>query len=375
MKSLLKSTAFAIALSTASTIAMADGIISTIVNSPLSATGTVSGTRVGINVYLQKPDAMGMDFMDPNVIGYGIAKGGYIEVEMTSGYERDWSVGISQAAIMLVTGAPQQGLPGKMAGYKVSEGANENIFKITATGANGLDAATTMSPAPGAKGDPVRQRGIKVFHVGFKQSAYINKGDSGTITIRFKDADGKVVATGTQTVSFLKTSHVQIVPNNFPQKRRNHNWQTTATGGATPLPLTYMLYGKTDAAGDKALYDFKGGLEGVGVKDGLMIQDSNGDGKLDSTDTVVGKVTITAPAGATGQALHTLMKNGKAMLSKDTVKIAAKPGKRWGGSLMLLGFKAGSVAGKYRITTTLYNEAGKADSGDGASYTYTVIAK
>ncbi len=58
--------------------------------------------------------------MDPNVIGYGIPKGGRLEVELSGGYERDWDVGISQSSMMLVTGTPQQGLPGKKVGYTIA---------------------------------------------------------------------------------------------------------------------------------------------------------------------------------------------------------------------------------------------------------------
>ncbi|MFT7596128.1 MAG: hypothetical protein ACI8R4_003462 [Paracoccaceae bacterium] len=69
-----------------------------------------------------------MAFMDPDVLGYGIPAGGRIEIEMGGGFERDWGIAISQAAITLVTGAPQQGLPGAGVGYEVIEGADENIF-------------------------------------------------------------------------------------------------------------------------------------------------------------------------------------------------------------------------------------------------------
>jgi len=384
MKKIPYSTAFVIALASINTAAMADGIISTVVNSPLSATGTLAGSRVGINIYLQRSGAMGADFMDPNVIGYGIPKGGRLEVEMSGGYERDWDVGISQSSMMLVTGTPQQGLPGKKVGYKIAAGDNENTLVVTPTGENGLVAEKTMSPAPGAKGDPVRQRGLKVLHVGFLQSAFLNTGKSGTVTVRFVDAAGKVVATGTETIEFLKTPRAQILPTNFPNKRRNHNWQTVSPGAAIELPLTYMVYGQSIGTDTESHYAFKGGMEGLGVvaggkgrfKDGLLVRDTNGDGRLDvNTDTIVGGVNISAPDGASGQSLQNMMKDGKAMLSVDTAKMAPKPGKRWGGSMMMLSFKAGSAAGKYRATVSLLNKPGDMSSGDGSSYTYTVIAK
>ncbi len=70
--------------------AFADGIVNTIVNAPLSATGTVKNARVGVNVYLQNESAPGIDFMDPAVTGFGIPAGGVLEVEMAEGFERDW---------------------------------------------------------------------------------------------------------------------------------------------------------------------------------------------------------------------------------------------------------------------------------------------
>lgn len=144
-------TSAAITLALMGTAAYAGGIVGDIVNAPLSATGTVQGARTGINVYLQSDAAKGMEFMDPNVLGYGIPAGGHIEIEMGDGFERDWDVGISQAAIMMVTGAPQQGLPGAKVGYEVVEGDDVNIFVIRALDEAGLKAGTLMSPAPGPR--------------------------------------------------------------------------------------------------------------------------------------------------------------------------------------------------------------------------------
>jgi hypothetical protein len=55
-----------------------------------------------------------------------------------------------------------------------------------------------MSPAPGAKADPITQRGLKVIHIGFQQSAFHNRGESGRVEVRFVDAAGKYRPTLTQ---------------------------------------------------------------------------------------------------------------------------------------------------------------------------------
>ena len=369
--------------------AQADGIVSTIVNSPLSATGTVQDARVGINVYLQRPDAPGIEFMDPKVPGYGIPKGGRLEIEMAEGFERDWEVGLSQAAIMLVTGAPQQGLPGKAVGYQVGEGDD------------GLPAQTLVSPAPGAKKDPVPQRGIKVIHIGFQQSAFFNRGSRGRVKVRILDGAGKVVEEGSATLDFAAAPTPQILPTNFPHGLRNHNWQRVKSGDILgpaegTLPIVLMLYGRAEGSDPAQIYAFKDGIVGAGVLStqrlramgyekpaalarytgGLIVQDGDGDGALDPTrDRIIGGVIGKAPAGAKGQELHSLEKDGKPLLSQPTAEVAAKPGKRWGRAIMMLQFAAGDKAGKYRPTLALLRDPGDLSSGDGSLYTYTIVVE
>jgi len=390
-----------IALLASTAPVFAGGIVSEIVNAPLSASGTVQGARVGINVYLQSDAAQGAEFMDPAVIGYGIPAGGRMEIEMAGGFERDWAIGISQAAIMMVTGAPQQGLPGKAVGYTVDEGEDENVFLINMVDGGSLDAPTLMTPSPGAKGDPVRQRGIKVLHIGFQQSAFLNSGESGTVNVRILDADGNVVDEGSASIDFLPTPVAQILPTNFPQGTRNHNWQTVSAGTVVgvddgTIPIPYMLYGQAPSGDLDATYAFKAGIVGAGVlstqqlaamgfqtppelaryNGGLVVQDTNGDGKLDPTaDTIIGGVLGAAPSGATGQELKSLEVGGAALLSQATQDVAEKPGKRWGGSMMQLQFTAGSAPGKYRPTVALLADPGDLNSGDGSSYTYTIVVK
>lgn len=396
---------FGFALLTAG-VARAEGIVGMIVNAPLSATGTVTDARVGINVYLQGPEAPGIEFMDPKVTGYGIPAGGRLEVvlgEVVSGegFERDWEVGLSQAAIMLVTGAPQQGLPGAKVGYAVGEGEDENTFVITPTGAAGLPAETLTSPAPGAALDPIPQRGIKVIHIGFMQSAFFNRGSQGRVAVRIFDVADKVVAEGSGRIDFLARPTAQILPTNFPHMRRNHNWQRVSPGtvlgqGEETLPLTAMLYAAAPPGDAASLYGFKEGLVGVGVlstpqlkasgfekpaalaryNGGLILQDANGDGLLDpAADRIVGGVLANAPKGAKGQELRSLEIAGKPLLSQATADVAAKPGARWGGAMLQLRFTAGSEPGLYRPTLALLSDPNDLASADGSRFTYTVVVE
>ncbi len=298
----------------------------------------------------------------------------------------------------MVTGAPQQGLPGAKVGYAVNEGDDENTFVINPTEDTGLIAENLKSPAPGSAADPIQNKGIKVIHIGFMQSAFLNSGDKGTVNIRIKDKDGNVVNSGSGSIDFIGSPVAQMLPTNFPQKVRNHNWQTIKSGetlGQTEgaLPLTFMVYGQAPKGDAASMYAYKDGLEGIGVlstpqlkgmgfekpasmtryNGGLVLQDTDGDGALDPTrDKIIGGVLANAPEGAKGQELRSLEKGGKPALSILTEKMAPKPGKRWGGSMLMLQFTGGSKPGKYRPTVALMKNPDDPASGDGSAFTYTI---
>jgi hypothetical protein len=379
----------------------ADGIVNKVVNSPLSATGLVTGARAGINIYLQSDAAPGIEFMNPEVLGYGVPPRGRIEIEMGTGFSRDPGIPLTQKTIMVVTGAPQQGMPGKAVGYTVGEGGNANTITITPTGDKGLTAEKLMSPAPGAKGDPVRQRGIKVFHVGLLQSAFVNTGSSGTVHVRFVDGAGKVVHSGSASADFIAEPVPQIQPTNFPDHQRNHNWQVIASGetlGVTPgtLPIPLMLYAKAEGISPADMVNFKKGIPGVGVLStqqlkamkhekpaqlarytgGLIVEDSDGNWQLDpASDRIIGGVIGKAPAGARGQELRSLVTHGAIDLSKTSSAYHPKFGKLFGGAIMLLQFTAGDKPGLYRPTLALLRDPSDVASGDGSSYTYTIVVR
>jgi len=381
--------------------AQAEGIVAKIVNSPLSAAGLVRDASVGINVYLQSEAAKGIAFMDPRVIGYGVPAGGRIEIELGGGFQRVAKVPISQKAIMVVTGAPQQGMPGKAIGYKVGQGANANTITITPTKPEGLKAKALMSGAKGANRDPVRQRGIKVFHIGFLQSAFVNRGASGTVQVRFIDAKGKVVMSGSASVGTLAKAVPQVLPTNFPDQQRNHNWQIVRPGqvlGHSPgtVPLAVMYFAAAKGATAAEISKFKSGIVGVGVlstqqlakmkyskpaalaryNGGLILRDTNGDGNLNpKVDQIIGGIIAKAPKGAKGQELRSLNSHGAAILSRPTTAYRAKPGKRFGGAIGLLQFTAGNKAGLYRPTVALLADPANLSSPDGSRYTFTIVVK
>ena len=374
-------------------IAAADGIVGRVVSAPIFANGTVRDIRSGINIYLQRGDAPDLDFHDPTVIGYGIPPGGRMEVEMVSGFQRDPNIPLAQPSILLTVGTPQQGLPGDVVGYTVSEGQNPNTFVITPNTPAGLDARKLISPAPGAARDAIRARGIKVIHVGLKL-AFASRGNQGTVAVRIYDGGGKVQHQGTGTIDFLPSPIPQIFPTNIPHAKRNHNWQRVAPGQSVggsdgTVPLAFLLFARNEGYGKK-------GLNGVGVLStrelktldrtlpaalkrftaGLILQDTNGDTLLDpATDRIIGGVTITAPSGAKGQQVTTPLVRGNLYLSVPTAAFDERAGAKLGGSILLLEFIAGDRKGQYRTTFTLLSDLNDITSPDGSSYAYTVVVE
>lgn len=373
--------------------ASSDGIVGSVVSSPLSSDGTVIGSRTGMNIYLEKPEAAGIEFMNPEFVGYGVPPGGRLEVELVSGFERDPAVPLEQPSIMLVTGAPQQGMPGDAIGYSVGQGETENTFEISPNSDSGLVSEEIMSPAPGAQGDPVRQRGLKVIHVGLKK-AFINRGESGEVSVRIYDGNGKIAHEGSGRIDFLDAPVPQIFPNNFAHGRRDHNWQNAAPGEIVgqaegTVPITLMLYERNQPGG-------KAGIVGAGVVStqqlaamefelpaelarytgGLIVQDVDGDGVAEpGADRIIGGVIGSAPEGAKGQELRSLVRDGAADLSRPTAAFARGPGRAMGGAIMQLEFAAGDMPGLYRPTLALLRDPGDTSSGDGSSYTYTIVVE
>ncbi len=373
--------------------AAADGIVSTITSAPIFPNGIVRDVRTGLNIYLQTDAVQGLDFMDPAVVGYGIPPGGRLEVELVEGFQRDPAIPLDERAILLVAGTPQQGLPGRLLGFTVKEGSNPNTFVFEPESSDGIAPESMISSAPGAGLDPIRQRGIKIIHVG-RNKAFVSRGERGVVEVRFMDRAGKVIVKGRETVEFLQEPRPELFPTNVPHDQRNHNWQRVPVRNivgvaSQTLPIPVIVYEKNEGLGRNGMFGV-GVLSAQQLKDGgfkfppeilrydggLILQDSNGDGFLNPfKDTIVGGVVLTSPEGATGQQVLSPMVNEKPFLSVDTKLFNERAGQNIGGAIMQVVMVAGDKPGPYRIRFVLLNEPGNLQSGDGSSYTYTVVAQ
>jgi len=379
--------------------AAADGIVAKVVNSPLNAAGLVKGGYAALNIYLQRPDARGIDFFNPHVPGYGIPAGGRIEVELGGGFTRNAGVPLGLNSVHMVSGTPQHGLSSKKYGYLARPGANDNTYIVYAKSKDGIPAEKLLPRASVAKLDPVMNSGLKVFHMGLGAIAFTNQGIKGSVSVRIIDGDGRLLGSGTAEVNFWDAPRAQIHPNNFLHKGRNHNWQRIRTGEtlgktAGTVPMTFMLFDKPVGTAAE-INKFKKGIAGAGVMSakqlagmgykipkalsrydaGLIVRDTDGNGKLDAAkDQIIGGVS----AGRTGAGefeVRSLVVNGAPLLSQLVATLSPKRGKRFGGAIMQVQLQAGVQKGTLRPTFALLNDPDDLNSGDGTSYTYTVIVE
>lgn len=109
---------------------------------------------------------------------------------------------------------------------------------------------------------------------------------------------------------------------------------------------------------------------------GLILRDSNDDGKLDPrTDQIIGGAITNAPDGDTKFDVRSLVQGNAPLLSQPTGVFSELARERIGGSVMQVQFTAGAAKGKYRPTFALLLDPDDPARGDGTSYTYTVIAE
>lgn len=373
--------------------ALSEGVVSQIVSAPVFANGTVRDIPSGINIYLQHDNARGLDFMNPDVIGYGILPGGSLEVEMIEGFERNPKVALDGKSLLLTVGAPQQGLPEKAGGHVISEGDNPNTFVIKPTGKDGMIPERLESPAKGVAFDQVQQRGIKIIHIG-RHFAFTSRGEKGVVEVRFKDKGGNVIARGSGELKFLAKPRPQIFPTNVTHDQRNHNWQRLKPGQVVgvakgTLPMPFLLFDENEGAGNMGIFG-AGVLSAPQLKElgfkmpkdleryngGLILKDRNGDGFLSPVnDIIIGGIISEVPEGAIGYQVVTPLVKEKPFLSKATGDFNKRAGEAFGGAIMQVVYIAGDKIGNYRMTFSLLERLGDITSPDGSSVTYTVVVE
>ncbi|HKW93058.1 MAG TPA: hypothetical protein VJX92_14275 [Methylomirabilota bacterium] len=321
---------------------------------PVPPDGYVAGQATHIQFVLV-PDA------NPEVKGIGLERGEVLVVTMPAAFKRNPASPIredSDVNVVLTKGWPQA---------PVQQAGQYRIFYDAANNAIGARAQGSVSPG-GANGP-----GIKTIHL--RGSTFINPGAGNyPVEVRHVRHDGGVRATWAGTISVLPAATAfRLAPTNVHLGPGvNCDFQRAGLRRDAPLPLGLYLW---DGSGNL--------IDGVGIappdptrfpryRDGLLVQDLNGDKILDpAVDRVIGGVVIDAPPTAEGQAVRSPgAADGRLVLSGDALRSTKFPPATGAGKpehgLLPIQFRTGNIPGTYRATIILL---------DGSNYGFTIVAQ
>ncbi len=320
----------------------------------ISFDGNVAGQATDY-VFMLVPDA------NPATAGLALRAGEVLRLALPAAFKRNVPVALSpdtDTNLVLTKGWPQGGV--RLAGqYRVGFDEKANAVTVTALQAVAADGAN----APG----------IKVIHL--RGRSFINPmpGEY-TVSVTHVAADGQTLAAWQGQLKVLEDAPTaRLSPTNFHLPPGiNADFQQVAPGQVVPQTLGLLLWGARGAV-----------LNGVGIAPrdlarfpkytgGLLVQDTNGDHRLDpATDKVVGGIIGAAPQDATGQAATTPVRaDGMPLLSGEVLRHADYPPAANGGKpnpgLLAIQFKAGDKVGLYRPTVELIG---------GNAYQFTIEVK
>ncbi len=308
---------------------------------PVTFDGNVSGQATDY-VFVLVPDA------NPATPGFGLRAGETLQLALPASFKRNVAVAVSSDTdlnLVLTKGWAQGAV--RLAGqYRVGYDEVQNAMKVTAL----VDV-----PASGAN-----EPGIKVIHLRGRTFVNPMPGDY-PVTVTHAAPDGRALGRWQGQLKVLdEAPAARLAASNFHlAPGANADFQKVPTGAVAPQNLGLLLWGANGSA-----------MNGVGIAPrdlarfpkytgGLLVQDTNGDHRLDpAVDNVVGGIIGAAPQGAVGQAATSpLGADGRPVLSGETPRSSVYPTAAGGGKpnpgLMTIQFKAGSQPGLYRPTFEL----------------------
>ena len=365
-----------------------ENIVLGIISSPATANGIVADNPIGINILLNAPGADDHYFSDPAHFGHQIPAGGWMEIKLGGTYIRN---GVDNDAefvpidsnfnLILLAGNPQNTIAeaagdGPQHGNYTIEDDGERTITIRPNGGEGDN---------GLEGARAQEIGLKVIHVLSTRGSNVGPapfwngaaGTEGTISIHIYAADGTILEAGEASVEFQESVGRQLFPINFglatpmqfspdvaTELIETTNFQripagtqltNTKRGGGTfsagaPYAPHFLIMEAIEGQPDP--YGPMVGVPGVGIiidadtpSVGALVQDANGDGLLDESDTVVGQVTISGPSA---ESSGMLLDIPEWPLTTSGNGVEGPPG-----SFFDVPVELGAEAGIYEVTVSL----------------------
>lgn len=320
---------------------------------PVAFDGNVAGQATDY-VFVLVPDA------NPATPGLALRAGDALQLALPASFKRNAAVAMSADTdqnLVLTKGWAQGAV--RLAGqYRVTCDEAANTMKVTAL----VDVPASGANVPG----------IKIIHLRGRTFVNPMPGDY-AVSVTHASADGRTLARWQGQLKVLdEAPAARLAPSNFHlAPGMNGDFQKVPTGRVAPQTLGLLLWGANGSP-----------MNGVGIAPrdltrfpkytgGLLVQDTNGDHRLDpAVDKVVGGIIGAAPQGATGQAATSPMgADGLPLLSGEAPRHDAYPTAMGGGKpnpgLLTIQFRVGSAPGLYRPTVELIG---------GNAYQFTIEA-
>lgn len=319
--------------------------------SPITYDGNVAGQATNLIFVLERKG-------DPSAPGHALAAGDTLAIRLPKDFKRNDVSKFEEDSVrnlILTRGWPQAAVPQK---------GQYRIFYDPATNTIGVRAVADVRPE--GRNAP----GIKIMHL--RGQTFLNPSAGAyPIEVTQRGANGATKAAWSGKAMILADAPAaRLAPTNFHlPPGTNSNFQKMGVSQSAPHLLGLLLWGDLGVA-----------MNGVGIASrdlarypkytgGLLVQDTNGDGRLDaSVDRVVGGIVGAAPQGARGQSAASPQgSDGRPILSGQVMRNAKFPG---GGNrnpgLLPVAFKAGDKPGLYRPAFELIG---------GNAFQFTLIAQ
>jgi len=372
-------------------------IVRAIVSPPVVSNGTIAGEPTEVIGVLAVKHVAPNLAMDPDNFGYQIPAGGRMEVELGGSFARNgvdngkvFRAINSNANFVLVTGLPQAPITApagegvQHGNYTISDDGNK-IITVTPNGGKGKN---------GLEQKRAKKIGIKVVHIrprpGTDESTspFTNgpAGTIGTMDVRIYNHHGKLVESGSASVTFPASGGQVVGPTNVglatggqgspvtitTELLESVNFQHVTPGtvlvntvkGASfwegaPYAPRFLLFDKLANQPDsfipqKGLADI-GYIQTADPTHVHMVQDTNLNGIPDAGDSIIGHTTISGPEGSSPE-----------ILPSDALTTSGDGVTGPNGSIYNVPVRIGDEEGVYTITAILV---------DGNASVTTIIAE
>ncbi len=234
----------------------AQGIVESIVKSPVTTNGNVAGQPTDLVVNLNFSDLSFAEFLNPAVLGGSLAAGNTLTVVLPDEFTIDPSVPVSTITssdtctpgnVQCNTGFIVQGQPQRPILPILAGDTPTPVYSVTLSDVGGQNAFVFTADSDLGPGSAVAGAGIKGIHLVTPGVTNPPAGEY-EIEVIAQTGPGGTEQRGSALVTILESTQPSInVVSVFNEGNPNTIFQSTGLGAPTPLAHDFLLWGADDA--------------------------------------------------------------------------------------------------------------------------------